>query len=959
MKLPMKKSLIAATILVAIPAGAILLFQPFSSKKNITDQRIVVAPGEADREQKADPRRWAFEHMILADPHTGKIPYNIRQKEIEATRNIPTRESVTARGTNLNTYVACGPNAEGGRTRALVPDIRYNGTTNRVLITGGVNGGIYRSADAGTTWTWVSPENEIHAVTAIAQDPRPGFQDTWYAAGGEYNGASATIYTAFITSMGLFKSTDNGLTWTRIDPALRNNDAAQTALGTGTLEGFDNPLDLVHRIAVHPTTGHVYIAGHRRILRSTNGGNNFDVVLGSAVSANSAQGQTEIVIRPDGSKIYAGFCGNNPDGTMIGVWESSTGNADLQGQPNTSWARVAGGAANSPAGWNAPGSWARITMAIAPSSQNILYVLYENNGTVSSDADLFRGDLSTSTWSNRTSNLFALRNGSTTTFHENQGGYDMHIAVKPNDANTVFVAGVNLFRSTDGFTTNGNSRYIGGYPSNTFTGPAHPDYHFVSFAPNDPNKMFVACDGGVFATDNCSAATIAWTSLNNNYQTFQYYHVGIDPTQGALNFVGGTQDNATTFRDGTGVLSFLGANPDPNDHWALIGGDGAATAITAKDPGNSNRQYMIGAYYEGNIQRMRMFADGAIPFVQPIRPNGTGPGLFVTYFHLDPDNTQNLYFVSTDTLFRTTSATTVNSGTWTAMNGVASSLSGFILSMATTRGGYTANSHLFMGTSNGNIWRLKDPANTAPTSPAENILNPGSGLTTATSTILDIAVNPRSQDTVMAVVSNYGANSIFWTGNATSASPTWQVIEGNLSLPSVQSCEIIVKTTGVEYYVGTSVGLFSTTAVSGNTTAWVREGTGALKYAVVRSLAYRWNDNTLVVGTHGNGMYYSVIGDAVVIVTGVNDPVRNNPAFIVKSWPSPASDVINYRAGNMTGINKVQVDITDVAGRLVMRREEPYNSNTLSIRHLSPGAYILTISNAAKRQQFVHRFVKQ
>jgi hypothetical protein len=224
---------------------------------------------------------------------------------------------------------------------------------------------------------------------------------------------------------------------------------------------------------------------------------------------------------------------------------------------------------------------------------------------------------------------------------------------------------------------------------------------------------------------------------------------------------------------------------------------------------------------------------------------------------------------------------------------------------------------------------------------------------------LDIAVNPRSQDTVMAVVSNYGANSIFWTGNATAASPTWQVIEGNLSLPSVQSCEIIVKTTGVEYYVGTSVGLFSTTAVSGNTTAWVREGTGALKYAVVRSLAYRWNDNTLVVGTHGNGMYYSVIGDAVVIVTGVNDPVRNNPAFIVKSWPSPASDVINYRAGNMTGINKVQVDITDAAGRLVMRREEPYNSNTLSVRHLSPGAYILTISNAAKRQQFVHRFVKQ
>ncbi|MBL7726622.1 MAG: T9SS type A sorting domain-containing protein [Dinghuibacter sp.] len=954
----MKRNLLALVAVSATCVG-VVLFLPRTPRVQQERNAKVFLPGmEKEQEMKAGPKRWQFEQMILADPRTGKIPANVRRSEIESVRHLPSKENALARNTNLNTYTACGPDADGGRTRALVPDVRYNGTSNRVIMAGGVNGGLYRTDDAGATWTWVNPDNEFHAVTAIAQDPRPGFQDTWYAAGGEYNGASASIYTAFLISKGIFKSTNNGVTWSRIDPVLRNNDAAQSPIAAGTLEGFDNPLDIVHRIAVHPTTGHVYVAGHRRILRSTNGGANFDVVLGSATAANSAQGQTEIIIKPDGSKIYAGICGDNPDAGLIGIWESTTGNVDFQGT-SANWTRIAGGAANSPAGWNGPGAWSRIVLAIAPSNQNIMYALYENDGSVSSDADFFRCDLGTNTWTDRTNNLFALRNGTSTTFHENQGGYDLHVAVKPNDPNTVFIGGVNLFRSTDGFATSSTNKYVGGYPSNTYSGPAHPDYHFISFAPNDPNKMFVACDGGVYTTDNCSANTISWTHLNNKYQTFQYYHVCIDPTQGAMNFAGGTQDNATSFRDGTNVLSFLGGNPNPDDHWLLIGGDGAATAITSKDPANSNRQYMIGAYYEGNIQRVRMFSDGAIPQIQPIKPNGAGPGLFVTYFHLDPDNTNNLYFASTDTIYRTTSSTTVTSSTWTRMDGIASSLSGSIMSMATTRGGYTGNSYLFIGTSNGNLWRLKDPANASAAASPDNILNPGGGLITAGSTILDIAVNPRNHDTMMAVVSNYNVNSIFWTGNATSASPTWQVIEGGLSTPSIQSCEIVAKTTGIEYYVGTSVGLFSTTAINGNSTAWVREGTGPMKNAVVRSLAYRWNDNTLVVGTHGNGMFYTTIGDAITIVTGVNDPVRNDPAFIVKSWPSLSSGILNYRAGNMTGINKIRVEITDASGRLMMRREEGYTSNTLDIRRFPAGMYILTISNDTKRQQFVHRFVKQ
>jgi hypothetical protein len=958
------KKVILLGLLPALVVATIVVTLPYL-KKEVTptanNNLLVEEEGSEGREaeMKASRRRWEYEQMILADPATGKVPADARRREYEATKDIPAKGELLNSTTNQNTYIAAGPNADGGRTRVVVPDVRYNGGTNRVILAAGVSGGIFRSTDNGLSWTWVSPENEIHAVTSIAQDPRAGFQDTWYAGGGEGNGASTNIYTAFHGGLGLLKSTDNGLTWTRSDPVIRDNNAIQSILSTGVLEALDNPFDLVHRIAVNPANGHVYVAGHRRIMRSTDGGANFFVVLGGATPAGSITGQTEVVIKPDGSKIYAGFAGDNPDVGLVGVWESSTGNPDLQGQANVNWTRIAGSNADNPNGWNAPGGWSRIVMAIAPSNANSLYVAYENNSAAGSEIDFFKANLSNSTWSDRSINMSALRNGSTSTPVETQGGYDLHIAVKPNDENTVFVAGVNLFRSSDGFSTTSNNRYLGGYSSNTFSGYTHPDFHYISFAPNDPNRMFVGNDGGVQLTDNCSAANVAWVNLNNNYQTFQYYHVAIDPTQNALNFTGGTQDNATSFRDGTGLLNFLGGTPgSPDDHWLLIGGDGVACGISNKDANNNNRQFLFAGYYEGNIFRTRLFNDGS-SFNTAIRPASTGDGLFVTYFHLDNDNTNNLYLVSTDTLYRTTSSSTVNSSTWTRMSGVDNALSGFITSMATSRGGYVPANKLFIGTSNGNVFRLDDPANAASNTAPVNILSPASGLITTGSVVLDIAVNARNHDTVMAVVSNYGVNSIFFTGNATSASPAWQVIDGNISLPSIQSCEIVVKTTGVEYYVGTSVGLFSTTAVSGASTSWVREGAGMMKFAVVRSLAYRWNDNTLLVGTHGNGMFYSQIGNAVNVTTNVNEPVRNNRDFISKVWPIPANNVINYQIGGMSGITRVRVDITDAAGKLVMRREEGYNNNTLDISRLPAGSYVLTISSQQKNQQKVQPFIKQ
>jgi Secretion system C-terminal sorting domain len=945
----MKKNIFLSFAFLSVLAMGIVYLKNTATKKLVN-----YYVEESDEKNEAGIKRLQYEYDLLKNPTTGKIPKGIRQQELDATKDIPSRNDALGRNTNQNTYIACGPNSEGGRTRTIAPDIRYNGTTNQVIIAGGVNGGIYRTTNGGTSWTWVHPENEIHALTALAQDPRPGFQDTWYAAGGEFNGASANIYTAFISSMGIFKSTDNGLTWTRTDPVVRNNDAAQTNLNSGTYEAFDHPMDLVHHIAVHPTTGHVYVGGHRRIMRSTNGGANFDVVLGGATGATNDQGQVDIAIAPDGSKIYAAFCGVNPDNNLVGIWESTTGNVDIQGS-NTNWTRIAGAAVGSPTGWDGPSNWATIAIAIAPSSPNIIYAMYEKSDGVG--AKLFMGNRTTNTWSDRSAGLFANQNATNTPF-ATQGGYDFNLAVKPDDPNTVFAVGTNLYRSIDGFTTMANSTFMGGYNSTSFTGFSHPDFHAVAFNPSNPNEMFVANDGGVQKTINCTTPITAWTDLNNNYQTHQYYHTAIDPTANALTFAGGTQDNATTFRDGSGLLSFLGATNGVDDHWKLIGGDGAAVGITSKDPNNANRQFLFGASQEGNIYRFKLFNEAGNIFSN-IKPTGVGTGLFVTYFHLDNDNTNNLYYVNGSALYRSTSATTVTSGSWTSMTGTQSIVNSNITSMATTRGTYNSNNNLFIGTSTGNIFRLTDPANTSFSSIPTNILAPSSGIITAGSVVLDIAVNPRSQDSVMAVVSNYGVNSIFFTGNATSPTPTWTVCEGNLALPSIQSCEIVVKTTGVEFYVGTSVGLFSTLSMNAAATAWVREGTGMLKFAVVRSLAYRWNDNTMVVATHGNGMFYTQIGNAVVITTGVNDIVRNDKNFIRKIYPTITNSIIQYETGNMLGIQKIDIRITDMSGKLVLRKEESYTTGILDIGKLASGGYVVTISNANKKQQFVQRVIKE
>ena len=119
-----------------------------------------------------------YEFNMTKDPVSGKIPDGIREMELSQARTILQQQQ----SNNIiaaTTYTFQGPENLGGRTRTLAYDIRFNGAANRIILAGGVSGGVYRSTDDGASWVRTSPIGDLFSVTAIAQDTRAGFRDTW------------------------------------------------------------------------------------------------------------------------------------------------------------------------------------------------------------------------------------------------------------------------------------------------------------------------------------------------------------------------------------------------------------------------------------------------------------------------------------------------------------------------------------------------------------------------------------------------------------------------------------------------------------------------------------------------------------------------------------------------------------------------------------------------------------
>ena len=468
----------------------------------------------------------------------------------------------------------------------------------------------------------------------------------------------------------------------------------------------------------------------------------------------------------------------------------------------------------------------RVVIGIAPSNPNIVYFYVHgaNNTPAVGGHQIWKykylsgdGSGNGGLWENRGGNLPSDINSQT--------GYDMIVHVHPLDTNFVIIGGTNLYRSTNGFSSISATTTIGGYPYWP-GGNHHPDLHSGMYKPGNPTVYYSGHDGGLSRTDDVNATGVTWTSLDNGYNVTQFYSVSIAPDSGSDVIMGGAQDNGT----------LRGTQPGLSAWDMVFGGDGTIVVVS---PSADNRLYT--QYQGGQMQRMGWDGSGVVS----ITPSGSTNQMFVNPIVLDPNNSSVLYYAGganapslTSALWRNDNAPNASTADWTALgNTDVGAAPGYVRTISAI-GVSRANSPnvVYYGTIDGIVKRA-DNANTA-TPTVTDITPPGlNGGTANGGFVRCVAVDPANSSRALAVFGNYNFQGLWYTTNGGS---TWTDVEGNLagpSGPSTRFAVIIYVGNAMEVFLGTSIGLLSTTSLNGTSTVWALEAAGSIGNVIVGWLA--------------------------------------------------------------------------------------------------------------------------
>lgn len=777
--------------------------------------------------------RAAYEFNLLKNPNTGKIPENIRTKELTYVYSTPSLKKINKSGnkgknkqaTQSFTWNRRGPFNVGGRTRALAIDR----TNENIILAGGVSGGMWRSTNGGASWTQTTGASQTHSVTDVYQDPNN--TNIWYHTSGEFRGNSADGGgDGFFRGVGVFKSTDGGITWVLLPST------------SGEQFSFSSSFQYAWRVRVDPTNSDVYVATVNGIFRSTDAGISFTLVL----AGNNAL-YTDLEISATGV-IYATL-GSNSAGSK-GVHKSTDG---------TSWTDV------TPTGLAA--TYNRIVLDIAPSNENILYVFANTPGSGTNDHQLFYTSDAGSNWTNRTTNLPAFGGD---VGNLGQGSYNQYIKIKPDNPDVVFIGSLNIYRSTDGYASTGNTTWIGGYsPANNVSTYVnhHPDNHALVFYPSNPARMLTGHDGGISRTEdnlanNVGTFPVTWTLLSNGYYTTQIYGLAIDPgTANDPRLMAGFQDN--------GKWTATSTSGTANWFEEFAGGDGCYVAIVAgQDIRYTSTQNGKIIRFVGPNVRAPTDADG----IQPATATGQ---LFVNPFILDKTDQNIMYYPAGGRIWRNTDLSAINSGftfngTNTGWTNLAGSDAGGS-SITTLDVSLNNAAHiLYYGTADGKVFRLDNVHTGNPTAVD---IHTGKGFP-AGAYVSSVSVDPSNSANVLLTFSNYGVQSIFYT---TDSGVNWTNVSGNLEEmpdgtgngPSVRWAEVHRDSNGgVVYLIGASTGLYSTETLNGTSTVWTQEGPNTIGTVPVVMMEGRSADDLVAVGTHGVGLFSGTVKASLCGVPG-------------------------------------------------------------------------------------------
>lgn len=765
-----------------------------------------------------------------------------------------------------------GPANATGRTRALEFDPR----NSDVMYAGGVSGGVWKSSDAGASWQPLSDDAVNLNIGALAIDPeRP---DTIYAGTGELYRDSGMPWSP-MSGSGILKSIDGGESWS---PLL----ATQNAEFRYVSDIVFSPRD----------SRRLYAATNSGIWRSRDGGATFERLLRPANGQDALryEGCTDLAIRSDTTQdwllatcasrsvadrywlpgtVTPAACDGpcpaavflNTDAGNAGQWETVLSEAD-QGRTQIDIHKADPRVIYAVAASIAPG--ADRTGDGVGDYDNGLHALWRSDdGGRTWDARL-RNDspdlLSASLFQFHFAvNPLACGDPSPPDFYA-AGWYNNAIAADPVDADTVWVGGMTLFRSTDGGRRFGLASYYFA-PDDSYV---HPDQHRIRFHPGYDGaanqRIYSAHDGGISTSDNarapvgsgnaglCSAPAgnrVRWRGLSRGMGTTQFYAGAVFPD--GRRYLGGTQDNGT----------WLGGDDAGPYAWRHVyGGDGGFAAV---DPSNTNVLYASAQYVS-----IGKSVDGGNRFVGATR-GLSDQTLFIMPYLIDPNAPRRLYAGGTR-LWRSDDA----AGNWRRASATFGN-GGF--------GGRTSAIAIAPGSPNrmlvGNqagIYRSSAAlASTQATVWAS--ASPRSGW------VSRLAFDPLDSNVAYATYSTFGGVRVW---KSVDAGASWQPLDGDGEgrLPDVPVHAIAINPRNPrELYLGTDLGLFVSLDGGAN---WAVENTGYANVITedLKLVAPAGGPAQLFAFTYGRGVWRVNLGDFDA------EPDYRIDTRVAGMWWNPQSD---------------------------------------------------------------------
>jgi PKD repeat protein/photosystem II stability/assembly factor-like uncharacterized protein len=714
-------------------------------------------------------------------------------------------------------------------------------TDSNIIYAGSPAGGFWISKDNGQTWRTTTDSLPTLGVSAIAVNPSN--PNIIYIGTGDRDNSDSYAY-------GVLKSTDGGETWF----------SSNNGMGNQT----------VGKIIIDPTTpSNLLAATSLGVYISTNAGNTWTK---KSITGNFK----DIVYKPgDYNTVYA----------------TEGGNFYLSTNGGSTFSKITSGLSGGQRG----------VIGVSANAPDYVYFLL-TSGNVYKGMYLSTNSGTSFSARSTTPNIMGYEaDGSGTT---GQAWYDLCIAVDPNDINTVYAGGVNIFKSTDG----GVNWLINAHWTGNSSVPVHADQHIMAYSPVTKN-LYVGNDGGIYYT-NTKGTT--WTDISSGIAVAQVYRMG-QATQQRKLIINGYQDNGTAYYN--------------NGLWSTIrGGDGMDCIVDYSDP-----SVLISSLYYGDFDRYKNGKSEGT-FAAKGKRGITESGGWVTPI-VQHNTNPSAYFVGYNNIWRTTNAKDdIKSVSWTKISdnlGGSNSAEIRVIEQCANKPDV-----LYLARSDYKFFRSDDINATNPTY---------TDLTTKLplfQAMSCIETTPANANKVYVGI----GKKIFRSDNK---GASWTDITANLPVLKINTIVIDTSSNLEEIYVGTDAGIYYKNQTLTN---WVYFNAGLPLSVNVNELEIYYNPQNpsnakLRAATYGRGMWESDL-----YKNGTEKPVAH---FTSTKTEACIKSVLSFE--DNTGNIPTQLKWQFSPNTVTYVNNTTDTSQDISVRFNASGNYTISLiaSNANGTDTFV------